>query len=544
MEAYLQSIQGQGTRVSSGVFSLDLAAAYKKLAGFFAPEELDFLHYWVRFAVAEGAAAIEVQASRSGIRLGFRGAVPPREVFLDGALTTDLSPRYLQMGNLGAYRQGACSIRVLHPEFCLEFVDGKPRLDHHGGGANCWLEALSAKATRHWGNSKALQRALDFPQLPIPLSVNGKVWNPTSRRSLLQLQDEQGQSLTVELADPKVALQPAQLRVLVHGADLAGLASLSFPPGSRVYWGNNQLPLDLSLRRLRQDSLARLTCDHLSLQLAEHLNLCLQEGRLKVEQLGLPTWDWLVEQVCRIGELDRAFQLFTQAAPLFREPTLLYTGWRERGAQLALALGKSQAEKFWKDAHQGWQNWLQLAAEADPQWKNATLEPQGAKERQVALDFQRHWSQLVLAGCLCRTQPEGLIPALANMRGSLTLHLYQEWVRQSIHGGRPGKEFLRHLERYRKDSLVRSVLYLQELTALGPSETCKPEAMFAADIIVAAALGQEAPGDLPDLSVLTADHRASLLEVVQRFCQTQTGQPECARLLASCEGWFQAQELE
>lgn len=543
MEAYLARIQGQGTRVSSGFFSLDLAAAQKKLAGFFAPEELDFLHYWVRFAVAEGASAIEVHTGKAGIRLGFQGAVPAREVFLDGALTTDLSPRYLQMGMLGAYRQGASSLRVLHPEFRLEFVEGKPRVENRGSAENCWLEALPSKAARHWGHREVLQRALDFPHLPIPLSVNGKAWNPTSRRSFLHLQDEQGLYLAVELADPRAALQPAQLRVLVHGADLAGLASLSFPPGSRVYWGNDRLPLDLSMRRLRQDSLARVRCDHLSLQLAEHLVVSLEQGRLKVEQLGLPVWDWLVEQVCRTGDLERAFQFFTRAAPMFKERTLLTAGWAERGTQLALALGKSQANELLEKSHKRWQDWLQRAVGADPLWHKDALEPQGAEQRQAALDYQRLWSELVLAGCLCRTQPEGLIPALANMRGSLTIHLYREWVRQSIHGGRPGKEFLRHLERYRKDSLVRSVRYLQELTALGPSADCKPEAVFAAEIILAAALGQEAPGDLADLSVLTADHRSSLLEVVQGYFKTQID-PESARILESCQAWFQAQELE
>lgn len=554
LEAYLERIQGQGTRVSSGFFSLDLAAAQRKLAGFFAAEELDFLHYWVRFAVAEGASAIEVQTGKGGIRLGFLGAVPAREVFLGGVLATDLSPRYLHMGFLGAYRQGADKVRVLHPEFQLDFVDGQPEIKNEGRGEGCWLEALPGKGARHWGHLPALQRALDFPHLAIPLRVNGKGWKKVASAPPFRLRDQEGRHFAAELPDPRLAsegaLQPAQLRVLVHGADLAGLASLSFPPGTRVFWDNPHLPLDLSMRKLRQDSLARVECDQLSLQFAAHLEQDLGRGTLRIEQLGLPVCDWLVEQVCRAGDLERAFQLFTQASPLFVGGGLLMAGWKERGAQLAMALEAPQVSALWEESHLLWQGWLQQAAQADPQWHKDDLEPQQPQQRQLSLKYQAAWRELVLAGCLCRTQPEGLIPALANMRGSLTVHLYREWVRQSVHGGRPGKEFLRLLERYRKDSLVRSVLYLQELTALGPNASDKLEAIFAGEIIVAAALGQEAPGDLADLSVLTADHRASLLEVVRGLCLSRLEEPglrfhqEFSSLLERCQGWFEAQELE
>lgn len=527
LESYLESILSQGERVSSGYFSLDLAAARRKMGHFFAPNEVDFLHYWVRFAVAQKATRIEVKVSSNGLEFNYHGPPPGQEQIAAGVLAPQLVPRYLHMGVLGAFQQGFLELVLETEKGLVQFLPDQPErlVSATHPGEVCRFTARARPGGVHWKNLESLGRALHFPGLHTPLFLQGKQLNKPAGERLLRV-DAMGREwmLQLPLFDPvnEERLTPAAVHILVHGADLGGLATHAFPPSCELWVEYPEIPLDLSMRKVHEDvPFHQLSCElaELAAQMVAGL-----DSRL-LPKLAPGVLDWLAEVHCQQGRYQEAFQATLHGVALaVQGPHLLGAALLERAALLADMLQDVRAGQLSERAARAWQSLDQIAQEADPHWLDHELTQASPDQALRAARFQEKWGQLVRAGCVCRSEHDGMGPAYERVRGSFTLALYRETIRRSVHPEHSAfsAEFLTKLKKYRQDSLIYNGLLLRNVATLSPRACHNSSVVFAAQLLAAALQGQEKLPD-QDLDQLTLTQRASLIELLETVCRSAVG---------------------
>lgn len=554
LEGYLAQIQAQGQKIGSGSFSLDSAAARRKLGHFFDPNQLDFLHYWVRFAVACSAGRIEIELESKQIVFRFPGLVRQEDELVGGGvLGTSLTTRYLHYGILGAFQQGFVEVDVFSGTFAQRFCHDDRRVDikNRAHVEGCLLTALPQPHHRHWRDLNLLAQALEFPFLETPLLLQGKSLSRPHSLLNSRATDRNGRIWCMQLRkgqgnDWDQGLEPAHARLLVHGADLASLSALSFPPGTTVWLECPQIPLDLSLRKVRQSSQ--------SLQMEEHLGPLM--GQVLLERLrhqpdlwrilSPATLDWLADHQCSQGQWQEALKTSLIAtareAPNHVHP--LHAAIWERAALLAARLKDTQAEDLQKRAQALWRPLQQQAAQADPRWRDGELVQALPEGQWTAALYQQRWVKMVEAGCLGRSRLAMLTPVLKNTRGVITLHLHRELLRQSVfvEEAALSPEFLAHLKRYRLDSLLYNVLYLENWVIRQQRESSS--VLYASQVVWSAVVGGEPLPDLPDIGDLTFAQKLSLCKLVHevslRACDKMGD--EFRKLREDCWRWQQAQE--
>jgi len=175
-------------------------------------------------------------------------------------------------------------------------------------------------------------------------------------------------------------------------------------------------------------------------------------------------------------------------------------------------------------AARAWQSLDQVAHEADPHWHDHELAQASPDQARRAARFQEKWGQLVRAGCVCRSEHDGMGPAYERVRGSFTLAFYRETIRRSVYPDQSAfsAEFLAKLKKYRQDSLVYNGLLLRNVATLSPGACHNSSVVFAAQLLAAALQGQEKLPD-QDLNDLTLTQRASLIELLETVCRRAVG---------------------
>jgi len=548
LESYLASILSQGQKVSSGNFTLDVGAARRKMAQFFTPTEVDFLHFWVRFAVTQQASRIAIEVTSKGLEFQYEGAPPLTEMVAGGILAPTLPPRYLHMGIVGAFHQGFDEIVLETKEGEVLFLPDQPErlVSHRRSRSGCRFQARARSGSGHWKNPKALHRALHFPALQIPLWLQGRqlpIETPANRLSRV---DGLGREWFLHLPSTSSPdwpqLTPAEVHILVHGADLGGLATHAFPPCSALWVDYPEIPLDLSLRKIHQGVPYQRLSQELA-SLAAQTVSALDSHTLA--QMAPPVLDWLAEIHSRAGRYPQALETALQAVQQGLNPThLICCGLLERAALLAERLQHSRAEELRGKASEAWAPQQAAARQADPLWIQYELQKPSSAQIQQASQFQTQWMRLVRGGCLCRSEHDGLAPAYEQVRGSFCLALYQEQIRLSVYGEEHGYswKFLEHLKDYRKDSLVYNGLRLREAARRSMSAGCTADMVFSAQVITAALQGQETFPD-QDLSQLSSTQLDSLAQLVESICLRSSQLPphshtrELARVSQEIESW-------
>ncbi len=262
-------LQAEGHFDSVGEFTLDYQKSHNSLAKFFRPQDSDFLHFLLRFAISTSSGSIAIETAPKEFRIEFSSEGPTPKDLENVWTSSQRSLRYLAMGLAGAWVQGAPRVRLETPAFTVVFSPNSYQLQSPNRGANCcrFSGICSTKKNfdlsgfehcfRELRHTVVQNRSLRWKlrQLFAP-----KLKAANTKAEKCKIVCEQEPKLALIFALPQAAdfkfelsyrISPPKIQVLVEGFGIAWPenAAVDFPPTELTIDGP-EVELDLSLIKL------------------------------------------------------------------------------------------------------------------------------------------------------------------------------------------------------------------------------------------------------------------------------------------------------
>jgi hypothetical protein len=264
-----EKLQAEGRFDSFGQFTLDYQKSHSSLAKFFRPQDSDFLHFLLRFAISTSSGSVAIETGLKDFRIEFCSAGPTPEDLQKVWTSSQRSLRYLAMGLSGAWVQSGRQVHLETPAFTVVFSPNSYQLKSPNPGVKeCRLSGTcSAKKNfelsgfehcfRELRHTVVEQRSLGrkLRQLFAP-KLNAS--NTKAKKVKIVCEQEPKCALVfpcTQAADVKLELSyrisPPKIHLLVdgYGIDWPKNAAVDFPPAELTI-DAPEVELDLSLIKL------------------------------------------------------------------------------------------------------------------------------------------------------------------------------------------------------------------------------------------------------------------------------------------------------
>jgi hypothetical protein len=347
-----EQLQSEGRFDSVGEFTLDYQKSHSSLAKFFRPQDSDFLHFLLRFAISSSSEVVIINADPKKFRIDFGEAnLTPEE--MDRIWTSgQRNLRYLAMDLAGAWVQGVTQVYLETPACSVQFTSSSYLISQtSGGGASLDPNPDSLRKIprgKRCRLSGTCSKSKDFDLGAFEHSFREIIHNVTRRRSLgswliklfarpetrkRKLACTQDPKLTMVLSypehlepktdgdyakspghdwEPIFKIPAAEVKAVVDGCALAmsEKVKLCLPPLTLFI----ELPhpnLDLSLCRLNEamgegESKALIECLFKYLLSYAQENYSLES---KSESVPIGVLEWLVAKLWAEGDYFEAARL-------------------------------------------------------------------------------------------------------------------------------------------------------------------------------------------------------------------------------------------